>query len=91
MHVRYDAERVRLACYFPMPFFRSARIELVGAGKTSIPDVQWSVRDTPYTDPPNHVAYFHATYKDHPQPEIGKDLVLLDTRPRNVSAERESR
>ncbi|MDQ3254900.1 MAG: DUF2961 domain-containing protein, partial [Acidobacteriota bacterium] len=87
IHVRYDAERVRLACYFPMPFFRSARIELVGAGKTAIPDVQWSVRDTPYTDPPNHVAYFHATYKDHPQPELGKDLVLLDTREQEGSAE----
>ncbi|MCA1574192.1 MAG: DUF2961 domain-containing protein, partial [Acidobacteria bacterium] len=55
IHVRYDAERVRLACYFPMPFFRSARIELVGAGKTAIPNVQWSVRHTPYADPPNHV------------------------------------
>ncbi|MCA1601995.1 MAG: DUF2961 domain-containing protein, partial [Acidobacteria bacterium] len=87
IHVRYDAERVRLACYFPMPFFRSARIELVGAGKTAIPNVQWSVRYTPYTDPPNHVAYFHATYKDHPQPEIGKDLVLLDTREQEGSAE----
>ncbi|MGH9845994.1 MAG: DUF2961 domain-containing protein [Blastocatellia bacterium] len=32
IHVRYDNERVRLACYFPMPFFRSARVELVGAG-----------------------------------------------------------
>ncbi len=24
-------------------------------------------------------AYFHATYRDHPAPELGKDLVLLDT------------
>ena len=29
---------------------------------------------------PSHVGYFHATYRDHPQPEPGKDLVLLDTR-----------
>src|SRR5207302_5319942 len=26
------------------------------------------------------VGYFHATYRDHPKPEIGKDLTLLDTR-----------
>src|SRR5439155_10231497 len=26
------------------------------------------------------VGYFHATYRDHPKPELGKDLVLLDTR-----------
>ena len=28
----------------------------------------------------NEAAYFHATYRDHPNPEPGKDLVLLDTR-----------
>jgi Protein of unknown function (DUF2961) len=80
VHVRYDDRRVHLACYFPMPFFQSARIELVGAGEP-VPDVRWSVRTTPYTDPANHVAYFHATYTDHgTAPEPGKDLVLLDTR-----------
>ena len=79
MVVRYAADRVHLACYFPMPFFRSARIELAGADDTTIPDVRWSVRHVPYTDPANHVAYFHATYRDHPRPEAGKDLVLLDT------------
>ena len=79
IHVRDDGERVHLACYFPMPFFRSARIELVGVEK-AIPGVRWSVRYTPYNDPANHVAYFHATYADHPAPELGKDMVLLDTR-----------
>src|SRR5207237_7976345 len=34
----------------------------------------------PYRDPENHVAYFHATYRDHPYPQPGNDLVLLDTR-----------
>jgi hypothetical protein len=79
VHVRYDAKRVHLACYFPMPFFRSARIELVGSKAAEFPDVHWSVRYTPYKDPANHVAYFHATYRDHPKPELGQDLVLLDT------------
>jgi hypothetical protein len=79
IHVREDGERVHLACYFPMPFFRSARIELVGV-ESAIPGVRWSVRYTPYNDPANHVAYFHATYADHPAPELGKDMVLLDTR-----------
>jgi len=77
VHIRFDEERVHLACYFPMPFFRSARIELIGAEK---PGIRWSVRYVPYRDPANHVAYFHATYRDHPEPEPGKDLVLLDTR-----------
>ncbi len=79
IHVRYDDRRVYLACYFPMPYFKSARIELVGAGE-GVPDVRWSVRTVPYRDPINHVAYFHATYADHgPTPEPGKDLVLLNT------------
>jgi hypothetical protein len=79
VHVRDDGKRVRLACYFPMPFFRSAHIELVGA-ETAFPEVRWGARYVPYRGPANHVGYFHATYADHPKPELGKDLVLLDTR-----------
>jgi hypothetical protein len=79
VHVRYDSNRVHLACYFPMPFFRSARIELVGNGKTDLTGIHWSVRYHPFTASPDHVAYFHATYRDHPNPEPGRDLVLLDT------------
>jgi D-arabinan exo alpha-(1,3)/(1,5)-arabinofuranosidase (non-reducing end) len=86
IHVRYVADRLRLACFFPMPFFRSARIELVGGG-TAIHDVEWSVRYAPYTDPPSHVGYLHATYKDHGEPSLGKDLVLLDTREQEGSDE----
>jgi len=80
MVVRYDRDRVHLSCYFPMPFFRSARIELTGSGEAAIAGVTWSVRYEPYRDPANYAAYFHATYRDHPSPEPGKDLVLLDTR-----------
>jgi hypothetical protein len=79
IHARYDDRRVYLVCYFPMPYFKSAQIELVGAGE-AVPNVGWSVRTVPYRDPINHVAYFHATYADHgPTPELGKDLVLLNT------------
>jgi hypothetical protein len=80
VHVRDDGKRVHLACYFPMPFFRSARIELVGPDTNALPEVLWRVRSVPFRDPANHVAYFHATYVDHSAPELGKDLVLLDTR-----------
>lgn len=78
MHVRYVDDQVRLACFFPMPFFRSARIELVGAAGESV-NVNWRVRTQPLQVPANHVGYFHATYRDHPEPEAGRDLVLLDT------------
>jgi hypothetical protein len=89
VHVRDDGRRVHLACYFPMPFFRSARVELVGPEKEALPEVLWSVRHTPYKGPANHVAYFHATYADHPRPEPGKDLVLLTpARPRGAGSGR---
>ena len=78
--VRFDAERVHLACFFPMPFFSSARLELVGAGGGDVSGIRWAVRYVPYKEPPSHVAYFHATYRDHPSPEPGRDLLLLDTR-----------
>jgi hypothetical protein len=79
VNVRFDDDRVHLACYFPMPFFRSAKIELIAPKGNDILDVAWLVRFHPYTDPPNHVGYFHATYRDHGVPERGKDLQFLDT------------
>jgi hypothetical protein len=80
MTVRFDAERVHLACYFPMPFFKSARLELVNDGDVEIRDVAWAVRGEPFKGSPNTVGYFHATYRDFPAPEREKDLVLLDTK-----------
>jgi len=79
VNVRFDAEQVHLACYFPMPFLRSARIQLINPAQAPL-QVRWKLRYQPYSDPPSHVGYFHATYRDHPNPEPGKDLVLLDTR-----------
>jgi hypothetical protein len=77
VHVRFDAASVELATYFPMPFFRSARVEVVA--QDPVPGVAWEVRTQPYTDPPSWVGYFHATYRDHGVPAPGQDLVLLDT------------
>ena len=79
MNVRFIGDRVVLSCYFPMPFFRRAEFYLDGGG-AAVADVEYSVRYEPYRDPPNQVGYFHATYRDHPSPQKGADLVLLDTR-----------
>jgi hypothetical protein len=78
--VRFEAERVHLACFFPMPFARSARIELIGAGADEVKDLRWAVRTAPAGRPMEQLGYFHATYRDHPTPVAGEDLVLLDTR-----------
>jgi hypothetical protein len=78
--IRFDKERVHLACYFPMPFFRTARLELTNTDHNKLLDVTWEIKWAPFRDPPQQVGYFHATFADHPKPEFGKDLVLLDTR-----------
>jgi Protein of unknown function (DUF2961) len=76
--IRFTQDRIYLVCYFPMPFFRSARIQLVGAGQ-QIDGVEWQVRSMTLQQQANQLAYFHATYRDFPDPPPGKDLVLLDT------------
>lgn len=67
MVVRFDDERVHLECYWPMPYFQDAKIELENRGDTAVSDVAYEVRTLPYEGPSNHVAYFHATYSDHPK------------------------
>ena len=79
VNIRFSKERVYLSCYFPMPFFRSARIELVGADH-AIQGIEWTVRYTPLHQPANRLSYFHASYRDFPHPPLGEDMLLLDTR-----------
>lgn len=81
INIRYDVnnQKVELACYYPMPFSRSAKFELTGI-QPGEEEIAYEIRYEPLTTPINHNSYFHATYKDFPQPQLGKDLVLLDTR-----------
>jgi Protein of unknown function (DUF2961) len=76
--IRFAAGKATLSTYFPMPFRRHARVELVSAG-AAVRGVTWQVRTTPWELPPAHAGYFHATDRDHPAPARGEDLVLLDT------------
>ncbi|HLX63080.1 MAG TPA: DUF2961 domain-containing protein [Planctomycetota bacterium] len=80
MNISFAGGRVYMACYFPMPFFESAKIELVNNSGQQIADIGTIVRLGFLRAPPNHLAYFHATYRDHPQPKRGHDMVLLNTR-----------
>lgn len=81
INIRFDsvADKMELACYYPMPFFRSARIELAGI-KPGNTILQYEIRYEGSELSPNQSAYFHATYNDILHPEPGKDLQLLDTR-----------
>ncbi len=79
MVIRFDEQRIHLACYYPMPFFRSAKVALVTPEGVGVAGLEARIRRQPYLDPPEYVGYFHATYADHPQPQRGHDLVCLDT------------
>jgi hypothetical protein len=76
-HVRFTDD-VELASYFPMPYGRHAQIELVGA-EQDVMRVQCRVKTEPWLEPPQTYGWFHATFTDIPTPELGRDLVLLDT------------
>lgn len=80
VNIRYDYpnKKVELGCYFPMPFFRSAKFELAGI-KPDTAEINYEVRYEPLRTAANYSSYFHATYKDIPKPEPGKDMIYLDT------------
>jgi len=80
VHIRFTPNRCELGCYFPMPFFHAAKIELISRSSQPLTDVQWNVRYETDPAPTQSRAYFHAGYADFPQPKKGDDLVLLDTR-----------
>lgn len=71
-------ERVELSSYFPMPYGKSARFELVAAG-ADLTDVQVVISSEPSAEEPALLGHFHATYSDFPEPAQGDDMVLLDT------------
>jgi len=81
INIRYDYpnKKIELACYYPMPFFKSAKFELadINPGDT---EINYEIRYEPLKTAPGLSSYFHATYADMPQPEPGKDMTYLDTR-----------
>jgi hypothetical protein len=80
MNIRYAQDRVHLACYFPMPFFESAKWTIAAPKGATFENVNVGVLHTAYNDSPAHVGYFHATHKEIPTPKQGHDMVALDTK-----------
>ncbi len=80
LSVRYEGDSIYLNCYWPMPFYNSAVIELQEMTGRNFKDIEFEFLLEPYTGPVNHLNYFHATYTDIPEPELGKDNVFLDTK-----------
>ena len=80
LSVRYDESHVYLSCYWPMPFFENAVFELQERNGKKIENIEFEIFTEKYEGDINHLNYFHATYSDHPKPELGKDVVFLDTK-----------
>lgn len=80
-NIRYDYpyNKIELACYYPMPFFKRARFELTGITPDNT-EISYEIRYEPLTIARNNAAYFHATYTDIPKPTYGHDMVWLDTK-----------
>lgn len=78
--IRYAGGRVHFACYFPMPFLRSAVVRLENDTGATLSDIQWSIRRAPLGLDPRHVGLFHATHRDHPETVPREHVVFLDTR-----------
>jgi Protein of unknown function (DUF2961) len=81
INIRYDYanKKVELACYYPMPFFKTAKFELTGTTPVNT-EIAYEIRYEHLKTPANISSYFHGTYRDIPKPVLGKDMTWLDTR-----------
>ncbi|WP_084498246.1 DUF2961 domain-containing protein [Pedobacter sp. V48] len=81
INIRYDYvnNKVELGCYYPMPFFKTAKFELSGITPEDS-EISYELRYEKLKTASNRNAYFHATYKDMPKPDLGKDMTWLDTK-----------
>lgn len=80
INIRYDYpnKKVELACYYPMPFFKTAKFELTGITPGDVV-IDYEIRYEREKMAANQSSYFHATYHDIPKPELGRDMTWLDT------------
>jgi hypothetical protein len=65
--------------YFPMPFARSAQVELVNRDTRPIA-AQWQIQESParYSDVGSGVGELHATYAQDAATKNGEDYMMLD-------------
>ena len=69
-----------LYCYFPMPFFEGASVELRrrrSAGGSEAAEVEWAVRRSGCPPPPGS-ARFGAQYREEGRTATGRDVTVLE-------------
>jgi len=65
-------------CYFPMPFAKSARIEVTNEGKETCGAFYYYVDWQQLDALPKDTAYFHAKYRQEYPCKSGEDYLILD-------------
>ncbi len=65
------------ACYFPMPFAKSARVDIAHEGSENV-ELSWQVDLDPTPPDMSRVGYFHAKWR-RITTERGKHVTLLET------------
>ncbi len=68
-----------LYCYFPMPFWHSAQVQLVNRSCPEDIRVEYAVRFSPRAYP-NESGYFYAKWHHENPVPIGRDYTVLETR-----------
>ena len=67
-------------CFWPMPFRKSARIEIVNQSDKRISLLYYNIDWVKKKRLPRDTPYFHAQYRQEYPAEKGKDYVVLETR-----------
>ena len=67
-------------CFWPMPFRKSARIEIVNQSEKRISLLYYNIDWVKKKRLPRDTPYFHAQYRQEYPVEQGKDYVVLDTK-----------
>jgi len=64
-------------CYFPMPFRKSARLEVANEGKQPVRALYWYIDWQKLDTLPKDTAYFHAKYRQEYPCRSGEDYLIL--------------
>ncbi|MBP1656668.1 MAG: hypothetical protein H6Q31_1269 [Bacteroidetes bacterium] len=68
-------------CYFPMPFARSARMEIVNETGQEVQSFYYHINYRQLTQPPSpDIAYFHAVWHREPRTQPGQPYLILEAK-----------
>jgi hypothetical protein len=67
-------------CYWPMPYMKSARIEITNEGDDDIHCFYYIIDFREYNTPPKNVGLFHAKYRQEMPTMLGKNYTVFEAK-----------